>query len=109
MKAFQYVYEHHLDDADWFMKADDDTFVDMVALRTAILPKVGSNDVTFLGYALKWQGKVWMSGGAGYLLSAKAFNHMIPFLKANEKALALKVTFVCLTAQSRVRPLKPNF
>lgn len=23
-KAFQYVYEHHFHEADWFMKADDD-------------------------------------------------------------------------------------
>lgn len=36
--SLQYIYENHLDDADWFIKADDDTYVIMENLRYLVYP-----------------------------------------------------------------------
>ncbi len=38
----------------------------------------------YMGYALKLSERVWMSGGAGYVLSRQAYQDLIAFLRQNK-------------------------
>lgn len=70
--AFQYVFQHHLNDADWFLKADDDTYVIVENLRYFLSSKNSSHPAY---YGCKFKPYVrqgYMSGGAGYVLSKAA-------------------------------------
>ena len=48
LKAFQYIWEHHRDDADWFIKADDDTWVFVDNLRS-YLANYNASKAHYLG------------------------------------------------------------
>ncbi|XP_052796637.1 glycoprotein-N-acetylgalactosamine 3-beta-galactosyltransferase 1-like [Mya arenaria] len=72
MKAFQYVFDHHFDDADWFMKADDDTYTILENLRYFLLDQNKDSPIYF-GHHFKTLVKQgYFSGGAGYVLSKEA-------------------------------------
>ena len=62
--------ERHLDDFDWFLKADDDTFIVVDNLRRFVESR---NPRTPIWYGAKLKNpKVkdgYQSGGAGYILS----------------------------------------
>lgn len=80
-EAFKYVYENHYDEADWFMKADDDTYVIVENLRHMLYP-YSPDDPIYFGCKFKpYVKQGYMSGGAGYVLSKEALRLFI------EKAL----------------------
>ena len=68
-EAFRYVYWHHFDEADWFLKADDDTYVIMENLRL-FLSHYDPQKPQYAGRRFKpFVKQGYMSGGAGYVVS----------------------------------------
>ncbi|XP_034024869.1 glycoprotein-N-acetylgalactosamine 3-beta-galactosyltransferase 1-B-like [Thalassophryne amazonica] len=80
IRAFHYVYEHHTHEADWFLKADDDTYVIVDNLRW-ILANHTPDEPIYFGRRFK---KGYMSGGAGYVLSKEALHRFVEGFKTQK-------------------------
>ncbi|XP_063291046.1 glycoprotein-N-acetylgalactosamine 3-beta-galactosyltransferase 1-like [Pelobates fuscus] len=77
IRAFQYVHKHHFDQAEWFLKADDDTYVVMDNLRW-MLSKYTSDQPIYFGKRFKpFARQGYMSGGAGYVLSKEGLKRFV--------------------------------
>ncbi|XP_036001499.1 glycoprotein-N-acetylgalactosamine 3-beta-galactosyltransferase 1 [Fundulus heteroclitus] len=77
IRALQYLHQHHLDEASWFLKADDDTYVVVENLRY-ILSKLDPEEPLYLGRRFSpFISQGYMSGGAGYVLSKEALRRFV--------------------------------
>ena len=81
--SFQDVYENH-NDYDWYLKADDDTFIFMDNLHDFLKDKNRNLPVTYgHNFKVKIEGG-FQSGGAGYLVSNEAFKRISLSLKKDK-------------------------
>ncbi|XP_057381630.1 glycoprotein-N-acetylgalactosamine 3-beta-galactosyltransferase 1-like [Daphnia carinata] len=76
-EAFRHIWNHYRDEADWFLKADDDTYVVVENLRYFLSPY---NTSKALWFGHKYKAIVetgYFSGGAGYVLSKEATRRFV--------------------------------
>ncbi|XP_041356277.1 glycoprotein-N-acetylgalactosamine 3-beta-galactosyltransferase 1-like isoform X2 [Gigantopelta aegis] len=77
MGALQHLYETYLDDYDYFLKADDDSYIVMENLQL-MLSMLNPSEPSYLGFHFKYnvhQG--YMSGGGTYVLSRMALRRVV--------------------------------
>ena len=83
MLSLQYLHNHYYDKADWFLKADDDTYVIVENLRHFLSEQNASEPIYFGHHFKSFIKPGFMSGGAGYCLSKEALRRFGQRAKKN--------------------------
>ena len=71
-EGFKYAFRNHLDDFDWFLRVDDDSYVVMENLRYALSGFSPEQPLVFGRRFKDNEFSSYMHAGSGYALSRKA-------------------------------------
>ena len=82
--SFKSIFKHH-DNYDWYLKADDDTFVFVEHLRKFLSNKNKDAPVTYGLHFKRYVENGYLQGGAGYVLSNLAMRRIGYKLIRNEE------------------------
>jgi len=102
--AWTYVLKHHANDASWFVKADDDTFMILENLRH-LVAEHSHTDNHFFGRSVFSKGVDYNSGGAGYVFSRETMFEFIAVLNRCEpKTLAEDINVATCLKKVGIKP-----
>nr|ACO15716.1 Glycoprotein-N-acetylgalactosamine 3-beta-galactosyltransferase 1 [Caligus clemensi] len=91
-EGLAYAYNLFKDDADWFLKADDDTFIVMENLQLLIAErKAKPEDPTWFGLHYRLYAKYGYMAGGGYLLSKESTKRFVEQALKSKNPLQCKV------------------
>ncbi|XP_067672216.1 glycoprotein-N-acetylgalactosamine 3-beta-galactosyltransferase 1-A-like [Haliotis asinina] len=82
MGALRYIFKDYIHEADWFLKADDDTYVVVDNLRHFLKDK-NPDEPIYYGSKFILEDFTYHSGGAGYVMSRDLVKDIV--LHSNEK------------------------
>eukprot|EP00056_Hartaetosiga_gracilis_P006611 m.98188 g.98188 ORF g.98188 m.98188 type:complete len:773 (+) comp12513_c0_seq1:188-2506(+) len=80
--SWSYMYTHLLDEFDWFVRADDDSFLNIDNMRS-MLKEYNATEKHFLGRRLKIDRDDFYSGGPGTIVSQGALKALGDAMKEN--------------------------
>ncbi|SPP82411.1 glycoprotein-N-acetylgalactosamine 3-beta-galactosyltransferase 1 [Drosophila guanche] len=75
-EGFRHVWQEYGQDYDWYLKADDDTYVIMENMQY-LLSAYDPTSPVYLGYKMTRYNVSYMSGGASYVLSREALHRFM--------------------------------
>lgn len=88
--AWKYIHDYHINDADWFFKADDETFAIVENLRLLLAP-YNTENAHYFGRWYKPAASEYHSEAAGYVFSRKTLQFFRQAMDSPDKCSEVSI------------------